>query len=92
MGTILVLLVAQEASPVTGELLRYLGPFAASVLIGGMWVKDLSQRLKSSVEREQLLSDRLVELAERSTPLLVTVADTLPKVVRELERRERRRE
>jgi hypothetical protein len=68
MGTILVLLVAQEASPVTGELLRYLGPFAASVLIGGMWVKDLSQRLKSSVEREQLLSDRLVELAERSTP------------------------
>jgi hypothetical protein len=61
-------------------------------MIGGFWVRDLSQRLKSSVEREQLLSDRLVELAERSTPLLVTVADTLPKVVRELERRERHRE
>jgi hypothetical protein len=89
---LLLTLLAQEAPAATGDVLKTLGPFAASVLIGGMWVKDLSQRLKSSVEREQLLSDRLVELAERSTPLLVTVADTLPKVIRELERRERRRE
>jgi hypothetical protein len=87
----MVVVLAQE-TPVSGELLRYLGPFAAAALALGMWIRDLSQRLKSSVAREQLLSDRLVELAERSTPLLVTVADTLPKVVRELERRERRRE
>jgi hypothetical protein len=93
VGTLFVaVLMAQETPAVTGEVLRTLGPFSAAVLIGGMWVRDLSQRLRASVAREQLLSDRLVELAERSTPLLVTVADTLPKVIRELERRERRRE
>jgi hypothetical protein len=90
--TILYLALTAQETAVSGELLRYLGPFAAAALALGMWIRDLSQRLKASVEREQLLSDRLVELAERSTPLLSTVADTLPKVVRELERRERRRE
>jgi hypothetical protein len=92
MGSLFVVALMAQEAPVTGELLRYLGPFAAAALALGMWIRDLSQRLKASVEREQLLSDRLVELAERSTPLLATVADTLPKVVRELERRELRRE
>jgi hypothetical protein len=83
--------LAQEA-PASGEVLKYLGPFIVFAVPTGLWLRDLISRLQASVAREQLLSDRLVELAERSTPLLVTVADTLPKVVRELERRERRRE
>lgn len=87
----LLTLFGQESQP-TGDVLKYLGPFVVFAVPTTFWIRDLSSRLKSSTQREQLLSDRLVELAERSTPVLATVAETLPKVVKELERREARRE
>jgi hypothetical protein len=87
---LLMVVLAQEVPAGTGEVMRTLGPFSAAVLIGGFWVRDLQGRLKSSTAREQLLSDRLVELAERSLPVMSKVAEELPRVVRELERRQDR--
>jgi hypothetical protein len=87
----LLTLFGQE-SPDSGAVLRYLGPFVVFAVPTTFWIRDLSSRLKSSIEREQLLSDRLVELAEKQTPALASVAETLPKIVKELERRELRRE
>jgi len=89
----ILLILAQEGTPVpTGDVLKYLGPFVVFAVPTLFWIRDLQLRVRESTKREQLLSDRLVELAERALPVLTQVAEELPKVVKELERRELRRE
>lgn len=93
---LLVLLLAQSA-PDTNDLLKYLGPFVVFAVPTTFWIRDLLARLRASQAREALLTDRLVEIAERSTPALADavrlnseISQVLPKVLDEL--RYRRRE
>lgn len=92
MIPLLLSLVAQETPVATGDVLKYLGPFVVFAVPTLFWIRDLQLRVRESTKREQLLSDRLMELAERALPVLTQVAEELPKVVKELERRELRRE
>jgi hypothetical protein len=94
-----VWIITQEAPAGTADLLKTLGPFSAAVLIGGMWVRDLTTRLREAEKRERLRDDKMLELAERALPALANAskvnedaARLYTQVLDELRRIQARRE
>jgi hypothetical protein len=85
-------LVLTQQVPATGDLLNYVGPFIVYAIPTGLWLKELLARSKESREREQILSDRLVELAERTLPAITANTKVLGEVLDELRRLQARRD
>lgn len=81
-----------QTAPSSGDLLQFLGPFAVYAVPSSLWLRDLSARLKEAQRREQLLNDRLLELAERSLPAMTENTRVLSEVADELKRMNFRRD
>lgn len=91
MLPLLAILWAQDAAPLSSDLFKTLGPFAAAVLICGAWIRDQGQRMSEKDRRIEQLTDRNVEMAERTLPLLTDVANLLRELLEENRRARRDR-
>lgn len=89
---VLVALTVAQTAPAPTDLLTFLGPFVVYAIPTGLWIKELLARSKESRDREQVLSDRLVELAERTLPAITENTKVLGEVLEELRRLQVRRD
>jgi LytS/YehU family sensor histidine kinase len=90
--TLIVVVSLAQDVPASTSLLSALGPFIVYAIPTGMWIRELLARSKESRNREQVLSDRLVELAERTLPAITENTRVLGEVLDELRRLQAKRD